>query len=81
MATDDKHICPKCGKDTGREIIYGQPDRLEDDKAYGGCCIFVGQSPEFRCLDCRHEWGVIEGEEKPKSTRRIDNWTGRQNYT
>ena len=81
MATDDKHICPKCGKDTGREIIYGLPRLIEEGKIYGGCRIYLGKSPEFGCLDCGHEWGVIEDKGDSRSTLRTDNWTGRQNYT
>jgi len=58
-----KYICPRCGKKTGVDILYGMPtiegfeaaDRGEI--ALGGCCIELG-APERRCLACHHEWKI-----------------------
>lgn len=56
----EKLFCPDCGRDTGRKLIYGLVNHHEPGRAYGGCSILVGRSPEFRCLSCECEWGVIE---------------------
>jgi hypothetical protein len=35
-------------------------DRIEQGSiTLGGCCI-SGEDPEWRCLDCRHEWGASQ---------------------
>jgi hypothetical protein len=59
----DKLICPACRKDTGREIWYGLHNELLPGRAYGGCCILGDVSPDYRCLSCEHEWGVLENDD------------------
>jgi hypothetical protein len=58
-------MCPDCGSTRQALIFYGMPEftdglraRLEAGSiVLGGCCI-SGEDPEWRCLDCRREWGV-----------------------
>ena len=57
----DKHKCPRCCTKKGVEIAYGLPGRLETDKRkgvrlQGGCVIYLGISPDFKCLRCQHAW-------------------------
>ena len=57
--------CPDCGSSRQALIFYGMPEFTDDLRArleagsvvLGGCCI-SGEDPEWRCLDCRLEWGL-----------------------
>ncbi len=64
-AVDPERMCPGCGSTRQSLIFYGMPEftnellsRLEAGSVVlGGCCI-TGEDPEWRCRDCRREWGV-----------------------
>lgn len=52
--------CPNCGeKSTVKEIVRGMPTSdVFDDPHYAiyGCVITSGESPEWVCTTCDHEW-------------------------
>jgi hypothetical protein len=62
---DQQPTCPDCGSSRQALIVYGLPEftsqllaRLEAGSVVlGGCCIH-GDDAEWRCLDCRREWGI-----------------------
>ncbi len=59
-----KYICPKCGRRTGANILYGMPiwDRVGDDVndsyvVIGGCDWPI-DGPERQCTECGHQWRI-----------------------
>src|SRR4051812_31886843 len=65
IATEPR--CPSCGSPRQARIVYGLVemtpevrDRIEQGAiTLGGCCI-SSENPEWRCLDCHHEWGISQ---------------------
>lgn len=59
-----KYICPKCGRRTGANILYGMPiwDRVGDDVNDGyvviGGCDWPIDGPERQCTECGHQWRI-----------------------
>ncbi|WP_435010466.1 hypothetical protein P12x_001736 [Tundrisphaera lichenicola] len=59
--------CPVCGGSQVAAILYGLVDLGEPVShdldagrvVLGGCSTFE-ESPEWHCLDCEHEWGLID---------------------
>jgi DNA-directed RNA polymerase subunit RPC12/RpoP len=57
--------CPKCESESIAYILYGLPDfqSIEDDIDSGkvrlGGCTLTEDSPQWRCIDCSHEWGEL----------------------
>jgi hypothetical protein len=62
---DPERTCSGCGSSRQALIVYGLPEFTDELRArldagsvvLGGCCV-SGEDPEWRCLDCRREWGV-----------------------
>ncbi len=56
-----KYICLTCNKNTGVDIVYGEPSieiarQVElGEIALGGCVIEPNQ-PNYRCMSCGFEW-------------------------
>ena len=53
-----KWVCPKCGSERVKYIIYGFPDpsKIKIDDVLGSCEISE-DSPKWACLAYKHEWG------------------------
>ncbi|MEJ2407620.1 MAG: hypothetical protein P8171_25840 [Candidatus Thiodiazotropha sp.] len=71
-----KYICPKCGKRTGADILYGDPawERVKDDvKAgylvIGGCCVHP-DNPDRECTKCGRQWRIKR--RKPEYPNELD---------
>lgn len=61
----DKFKCPKCKAKRGVEISYGLTEWIETDKRkgvrlQGGCVIYIGGTPDFKCQRCGHGWRRAE---------------------
>jgi hypothetical protein len=60
-------LCPSCGGPRVAAILYGLPmfdDELnrsldEGRVVLGGCSVFE-DSATWRCLECGHQWGVVD---------------------
>ena len=65
--------CSVCESTRIARILYGLPDftdeGLQQDVDSGriilGGCIVFEDSPEWHCLNCGAEWGVIQQEDTP----------------
>jgi DNA-directed RNA polymerase subunit RPC12/RpoP len=73
-----KYVCPKCKKKAGVNIMYGEPEPVDEEEqgevVLGGCCIVSdGEygSPDRKCLDCGHEW-LIRRRDKGWPTKVIN---------
>lgn len=63
-------ICPNCGSQDIREIIYGLLNykSIEDIKEFkekyfsGGCCIDI-DSPKYYCNNCKKKFGKSRGDD------------------
>lgn len=63
MKNDKKVVCPKCGSDKIRTIVYGlirfksEEDQNEFLKKHvpGGCCISK-DNPSYHCDNCYNEF-------------------------
>jgi hypothetical protein len=54
--------CPECGSTEVAEILYGLFDRdpsdvYRDRRVVPGGCVVFSNSPTWRCLGCKAEWG------------------------
>jgi hypothetical protein len=62
--------CPKCASQRVAEIYYGFPafEEIEADlraeRIVLGGCVIGENDPQWRCLNCNHEFGM------PSSKRR-----------
>ncbi|THB62857.1 MAG: hypothetical protein D6E12_18355 [Desulfovibrio sp.] len=57
--------CPFCGKATGLEVHYGQPNQegvelAKEGKILLGGCPIGPQSPKWQCTACGNTWGKWE---------------------
>lgn len=56
-------VCPQCGSEKVRYIVYGLPDKPDptppDERDYvlGGCCV-DRDSPNRYCKSCGHCWHI-----------------------
>ncbi|MCI0531529.1 MAG: hypothetical protein L0Y74_06240 [candidate division Zixibacteria bacterium] len=67
-------LCPECGSHKVGEIIYGEVIVPEWRRILlGGCCIAIGSSPKWRCMDCTHDWGIYEELAAPSKNGNQNN--------
>ena len=61
--------CPQCASDQMVPIVYGLPDvhllrRAEHEEVIlGGCTVTVGESPDWACKGCGHQYADEEVED------------------
>ena len=53
--------CPKCSKNDIRQIVAGRPSKegfemIERGEAVIGTCFASLDRPDWRCMQCNHEW-------------------------
>ncbi|MGV0962328.1 MAG: hypothetical protein ACOYBT_00385 [Polynucleobacter sp.] len=77
-----KYICPTCNKNTGVDIVYGEPSieiarQIElGEIALGGCVIEPNQ-PNYRCMSCGFEWDKTRQFEEAKQRWLKEDVKGR----